>query len=382
VGIDYHTYPVLFVDDEEANRIVFQAVFGKEFEVLLARGGEEALELVEHRQVAVMIADQRMPGMSGVELIAAVRERCPEVVRVMVTAYADIRTAVDAINRGQVARFFSKPWNSVEVRGYLRTTLEIFHLNRQLEELQLRMLRSERLATLGLAASSIAHDLGNPLTTLLSGLDAVDLEIQGLCEELTDDLELGTRIHELQQVLRGCKSPADEIVRVLKAVRRSIHAESHREPVRLVTVVEAALRLLRSELVQRARLRVNLDPEVTVLGDAAELMQVAINLLANAAGALPFGRQNEHRIEVQLRAIDGAAELVVTDTGCGIPPELHGRIFEPLFTTRVEQGGTGLGLAIAKRIVDAHGGRIEVVSAPGQGATFSVWLPRQLTPSG
>jgi len=165
---------------------------------------------------------------------------------------------------------------------------------------------------------------------------------------------------------------------VLKAVRRSIHAERRREPVTLATVAEASLRLLRGELAKRARLRVACDAEVAVLGDAAELMQVVLNLLVNAAGALPIGRQNEHRIEVRIEAEGEQAVLAITDTGCGIPAELHARIFEPLFTTRVEDGGTGLGLSIVKRIVEAHAGTIGVESTPGGGSTFTVRLPRHL----
>ena len=112
-----------------------------------------------------------------------------------------------------------------------------------------------------------------------------------------------------------------------------------------------------------------------MLGDAAELMQVVLNLLANAAAALPFGEQNRHQIEVRVEAVEGEAVLTVADSGCGIPPELHTKIFEPLYTTRVDDGGTGLGLSIVKRIVDAHQGTIAVKSTPGGGATFTVRLP-------
>jgi signal transduction histidine kinase len=373
VLVDVRADALLFIDDEETNRIVFQAVFGHEFQVIPGRGAD-VLELIDaHRPALVMIDQRTLAADAG--LLDAGRERCPDAVWVLIVDYAELRAAVDAINRGKVARYFSRPWNSVELRSYLRTTLEIHGLNQRLRELQLEMLRSERLATLGLAASSIAHDLGSPVTSLLSCLDAVDLELQELRHELASDAELCARLGELQELLRACQTPTDEIVRVLKAVRRSIRSEHRREPVVLAAIVDAALRLLRGELVKRARVRVSCDPELTVLADAAELMQVTLNLLANAVAALPFGKQHEHRIEVRVEARDGHAELAVTDTGCGIAPELHAKIFKPLFTTRGDDGGTGLGLSIAKRIVDAHAGTIEVVSAPGEGSTFTVRLP-------
>jgi signal transduction histidine kinase len=377
VATDYRAYPVLFVDDEEANRFVFQAVFGQEFDVVLAESGAEALRLVGERRPAVLIADQRMPDMTGVELIEAVRARSPEVVRVIVTAYADIRAAVDAINRGEVARYFSKPWNSVELRSYLRTTLEIFHLNRRTEELQLRLLRSERLATLGLAASSIAHDLRGPLTTLLGGLDALDLLLQDLVDDPPPAAEMAERVRSPLQILHECRTPADEIVRVLKAVRRSIRSERRSEQVALKGVVEGAARLLRGEIAARATLHLECDARAVVCGDAAELTQLVINLLANATSALPVGRQHENRIEVRVESRPEGALLAVRDTGCGIGAAQAERIFEPLFTTRSD--GTGLGLAIVKRIVEDHRGAIDVASEPGRGATFTVRLPAPAT---
>jgi CheY-like chemotaxis protein len=99
--IDYLKYPVLFVDDDESNRVIFQANFGDDFNIILAKDGHEALKLLYDISPAVLVTDQRMPGMTGVELAEIVRRDKPEVVRMIITAYADIQAAIDAINRAK-----------------------------------------------------------------------------------------------------------------------------------------------------------------------------------------------------------------------------------------------------------------------------------------
>ena len=376
MAIDYSQYPVLFVDDEEPNRIVFRASFGQDFQTLLASNAEEALAILRETPVAVMIADQRMPGMSGVELAEKVRVDYPDVIRIIITAYTDIQAAIDAINRGQVARYISKPWNSTEVRNYLRSAIDLYQLTRRVQELQGQVLRAERLATLGLAASSIAHDMGGPVACLLNDLDGMEQELESLLEEGGYEAKVTDRLHELLDVAQCCKSSVEEISRILSAVRGSIRSRPRREPVPLITVVRTATKLTQTEVVHKAAFRVDCDPEVAVEGDGAELTQVMINLLMNAANAIPYGHQMENTIELWVGVEQDQAVIKVRDTGCGIPPEILNKIFEPLFTTRLEEGGTGLGLSISKRIVDSHNGTIAVDSTIGKGTVFTVKFPR------
>jgi CheY-like chemotaxis protein len=140
--------------------------------------------------------------------------------------------------------------------------------------------------------------------------------------------------------------------------------------------LEAAIRLARNEIRHRARLEVRIGDLPLVEAGAHELGQVFLNLLLNAAQAIPEGRAEENLIEVLAdRTAEGAASVRIRDTGVGIPPHVLERIFEPFFTTKPLGVGTGLGLAIAHRIVVDAGGRIEVETQLGRGSAFRVILP-------
>ncbi|MBX3162099.1 MAG: sigma-54-dependent Fis family transcriptional regulator [Deltaproteobacteria bacterium] len=124
-------YPILVVDDEQDNLDAFRFNFRKTFDILTASGGAEALQILAEKEVAVVVTDQRMPKMTGVELLREVRNRQPEAVGIILTAFTDVDVLVEAINLGQVYRYITKPWDAKEVRGVLVYALERFHLTRE-----------------------------------------------------------------------------------------------------------------------------------------------------------------------------------------------------------------------------------------------------------
>ena len=143
----------------------------------------------------------------------------------------------------------------------------------------------------------------------------------------------------------------------------------------MARALETALNLARSDLRQRARVETRMAPVQAVLGDESRLSQVFLNLLVNAAQAIPEGRPGEHVVRVTLEPGEGLVVVTVEDTGCGIPAANLRRIFDPFFTTKPIGIGTGLGLAISHGIVAALGGEIDVTSEPGRGSTFRVSVP-------
>jgi DNA-binding NtrC family response regulator len=130
VSLDVKRYPILVVDDEQDNLDAFRFNFRKTFDILTASGGAEALQVLEDKEVAVVITDQRMPKMTGVELLREVRVRQPEAVGIILTAFTDVDVLIEAINLGQVYRYITKPWDAKEVRGVLQYAIERFHLQR------------------------------------------------------------------------------------------------------------------------------------------------------------------------------------------------------------------------------------------------------------
>ena len=157
---------ILYVDDEIENLIVFQATFEEHFNVVTANSGQEALDLLEARPFPVVIADQRMPRMTGAELFEIMRQRYPHTKRVMLTGYADSKAMLDSINQGQVFYFVKKPWEQDVVFSILVRAIEAYDLSISNMAMTDRLVVADRCAMLGRSAAQLAHEMGNQLCML------------------------------------------------------------------------------------------------------------------------------------------------------------------------------------------------------------------------
>ncbi len=241
---------------------------------------------------------------------------------------------------------------------------------RKLEELRAQLALSERLASIGTLAAGVAHEINTPLAYVLANLAFARERLPALDDARLPD---GPALAEsLSEALDGAKRVA-AIVRDLQTFSRS--EEQAIRPVDLGSVASSALSLAANELKHRARAIVDLGGLPPVLATEARLGQVLLNLVINAAHAIPEGdvASNEVRIGGWR---DGEAIVVeVSDTGSGIPPEIRDRIWDPFFTTKPVGQGTGLGLWVCRRIVTALGGTIELAPSTGRGATIRMRLP-------
>jgi PAS domain S-box-containing protein len=238
-------------------------------------------------------------------------------------------------------------------------------LRRQMQELQsaqARLVQSAKMVAIGELAAAVAHELNNPLTSVL-----------GYSELLLRDTDADETVrNDLSTIAAEARRARDIVSDLLTFARQT---ESILEPADLNQVLQQALNLIRRQIAMR---RVDLDesyaadlPRIPL--HASRLKQVFLNLITNALDAMPRGGT----LAVStLRAGDGVA-VRFADTGIGIPQDHLGRIFEPFFTTKPTGRGTGLGLSVSLGIVQEHGGRIDVESQEGQGSTFTVWLPEQ-----
>jgi two-component system NtrC family sensor kinase len=215
------------------------------------------------------------------------------------------------------------------------------------------------LAATGRLAATLAHEINNPLQTIYNCLQLM-LNFQLEPDEQRNYL---TTMSEEIQRLTGI------VTRTLDFARRS---QPEMRPAPLNAVVEKVLALTGKYLQHRhIVLRRELAPDLPpILANPDELAQVLLNLVLNAADAMPEGGTLYVTSEM---AENGWVAASFMDTGCGIPPENLGRIFEPFFSTK--EGGTGLGLDVSRQITERHGGRISVESEVGKGSTFTVWLP-------
>ncbi len=239
-------------------------------------------------------------------------------------------------------------------------------------KLEAQLRRAQRLESVGTLAGGVAHDLNNALAPILMATELLRLELPA---GASNDLGL---------IEDGARRSADLVKQLLSFAKG---AEGERLPVQLRPLVKEMERLVRSTFPKNIELRVECQKRLPViLGDATQLHQVLLNLLLNARDAMPDG--GTLSLDMRSATVDASMEteilnvapgryvvLRVTDSGTGIPPELLDRIFDPFFTTKDADKGTGLGLATSMGIIKGHSGFIRVYSTPGQGTTFSVYLP-------
>ncbi|PTL78827.1 ATP-binding protein [Vitiosangium sp. GDMCC 1.1324] len=239
------------------------------------------------------------------------------------------------------------------------------------KQMQARLLLADRLSSLGTLAAGVAHEINNPLAFVLSNLGFLQEECQLLAKELP-----GERLREVEDVLRETRHGADRVRHIVRDLRTLSRDEGEQlSDVDVCGVVESSLGLVRNELRYKARLVKDLEPVPRVRASEGRLGQVLLNLLINAAQALPVGQPERNEVCVRVRAVAERVVIEVRDSGSGIAPEVRDRIFDPFFTTKPVGMGTGLGLSICHGIVTGMGGEISVESELGRGSTFRISLP-------
>jgi two-component system sensor histidine kinase/response regulator len=374
------TETVLYVDDDTANLVVLKATCQDEFDVITASSGPEGLDILKEREVAVLLVDQRMPGMNGVEVFEIAQQLYPDTIRILITAYSDLTDAISAINRGQIRRYIRKPWDPEELKAVLREAIDTYQIRRKIVQLETRLIETERTYALGVVAASVAHELRNPLAAMVMGLDLAQLRLDQLVGELRrgDSVEQShvEAVRKVRHQLDEIAKATDQVSEITKGMELGHRRRDEDVQADLGEIVELTLTFVRAALLKRAQLEVETTACPPVKGSPNKLSQVMTNLLVNAMQALPDRPRSDNRISVTLTtdATGRWVRLAVADNGEGIPDSVRGHIFDPFFTTKT-QGGTGLGLAISKRIVEEVGGHIEVESQPGSGTTFVVELP-------
>jgi PAS domain S-box-containing protein len=240
------------------------------------------------------------------------------------------------------------------------------------KKLQEQLMTSDRMASVGTLAAGVAHEINNPLTVVLANLELAQSDLDGLAMRLGGDAV--RHLAEKCRYAQDAASRVAQIVRDLKIFSRS--EEDLRQAVELQPILESAVRMAWNEIRHRARLVKDYQPVPRVAGNEARLGQVFLNLLVNAAQAIPEGHAELNEISVSIRP-DGPGKVLVEirDTGAGMPPEVLRRLFTPFFTTKPVGIGTGLGLSICHRIITGMEGEIRVESQVGRGSSFRILLP-------
>jgi len=379
---------VLVVDDEpDVLRSVYD-LLRIDYEVVTCQRASKALDhLKAVTDVAVILSDQRMPGMTGIELLQQARLIRPETTRLLFTAYADIHTVIDAINRGHVFRYITKPWGAEELESVIRQAVErhdmIIEKNQLLAELQTanaKLAEANRLKGIFLEVAS--HELNTPVTVVLGLTDLWKLS-------LTNDAT-GPERQWVERINAAARRLAKTVQRMFKLVEnREFGQTLNLETVELEPLVREAIEELTPYLeARKQRVEVEIEPQFgSIDADSSKIMDILINLLANAIKFTP----DSGTIRVQAQSLEGNPEwvrVVIKDEGVGVHPSEQQYLFEPFFTGfdtlhhssgdyQFGKRGIGLGLCLVKTLVELHGGRVEVQSTPDRGSSFGFLLPRR-----
>ena len=345
-------------------------------------GSERALEAMREEAPDLLISDLGMPGMDGLELLRRARRIAPHSARIVLTGFADKDSAIRAINEAGVYQFVEKPWDNDQLlvtvqnaidraalERELHQTIEALRgrnleLERTLAELrdaQDRLVAAERLAAVGRLASGVAHEIGNQLSLL------------GYAELLAERFHGQPDIKELTDPLLAARRRMSNMVASIREFVRGGGAQTYtRERQFLAPIVDEALSILRFETAMKLRKieKRPFDLEAAAVVNREKVLQVLINLIRNAIQATKEGG----RIRLGVSERDDEVMVEVEDDGIGIEPADLPQIWEPFFSTKGE-AGTGLGLGICRRIIEEHGGTIDVSSSPGEGARFTIRLP-------
>ncbi len=361
---------ILLVEDDEAVReaIVDQLEDAGYSVAAVATGAQALMLLREGRPIDLIVFDLRLPVMDGWEFRIQQKGDL-KLRRIPVIAMSgDASSKAAAVDADA---FLQKPFKEAALSG------EIDRLLRQEQRRAEQVAQMERLASLGMVAAGIGHEINNPLAYVLLNL-----------QHALDDLERGrlspSEVATTRKILGDAREGAERIRNIVRDLGTFARiGKERREAVDLHGALDLAVKMSRNELRHRGTLVKQIGPAPLVDGDESRLGQVFVNLLVNAAHSLDEIKKdhNEVRLVVSTDA-DGRAVVEVSDTGKGIAEADLPRIFEPFFTTKGNVGGTGLGLAMAYETIRKYGGDIQVQSTPGVGTTFRVVLQPWISTNG
>jgi C4-dicarboxylate-specific signal transduction histidine kinase len=396
------SYRLLVVDDEPLALNLAKRVFETESDIALhsATSAVRALEMAMVHDIDLVITDQRMPEMTGLQFLARVREVRPRALRVLLTAFPDTSVALKAINEGLLYRFILKPWEPEDMRVTVRRALETKRLSDEHDRLvnQLKtsyddLVQSEHMAALGRLSAGIGYELKTAVEPLHASIGELGVEVARLVDTaraasraIQQDFApqeiaaLKDAVVRATPELSGSAEKSMEKVRAgcahLDALARGIQgytAAGEPEPFDINQAVLSAMQLLSHRLRQAVRLERDLQAIPLVRCRGPEITQVVLNLLSNAADAVQ--KVSQPTIQVRTRKDGSRVRLEVADNGAGFDPVVAQQIFRPFSLGRGPGEDRGFGLSICKSIVESHGGNIEAGAEGGKGTRFIVTLP-------
>jgi signal transduction histidine kinase/ActR/RegA family two-component response regulator len=393
---------VLLVEDSEDDAELVMGELrqgGYNLDVVRVETAAEMAAALREGGRDLVISDYALPTFSAPLAFQVLRDSGVDLPFVMVSGTVGEEVAVELMRIG--IHDFVLKGNLRRLTTVIRREMRDAAMRRDQVKIRQQLVISERMASVGTLAAGVAHEINNPLSVVVGNLDymAADLarvgDLVGRIGRARPDEATGgaggveantpealalhgieTSLADVAQCLTDAQQAADRVRIIVRDLRLFSRADEEvRGPVDVRRVLDSSLSMARNEIRHRANVRRNYGDVPSVDGNEARLGQVFLNLIVNAAQAMPEGKSTENQIVVTTRAAAGQVLIEISDSGAGIPPDVLPRIFDVFFTTKPIGVGTGLGLSICHRIVTAIGGTIAIDSQVGAGTTVRVALP-------
>lgn len=397
---------IIFADDDIiARKLVMKLLVDTEFDILLAKDGKEAWDLLNRSGARVIVTDWVMPEMNGLDLCKKIREEYREnyIYIILITSRGDKEDTIEGLKAG-ADDFIVKPLNVGELSARIRSGIRIIKLEDNFKQASAQLHQSEKMASVGQLAAGVAHEINNPtgfVSSNLKTLDGYQKELNTLlkhyrevkelirnCKEndlpalingpLHDldqeekDMDIDYLLSDSEDLIRESRDGLERIKKIVMDLKDFAHpGEDTMQEADINACLDSTLNVISNEIKYRAEVKKNYGNLPSLLCYPQQLNQVFMNIIINAAQAIePMG-------EIVITTMKGPKGITIKirDNGCGIKKENQSKIFDPFFTTKEVGKGTGLGMNVAYNIVKKHNGTIDLRSEVGKGTEFTIVLP-------
>lgn len=352
------TIRVLYIDDEENNLTAFKAGFRRQYEIYTATSATDGQKILENVDIQVIIADQKMPKITGVDFFKSISKTHPDPVRILLTGYTDIEALADAINHGDIYRYITKPWNDLELHNSIKNAYDAY-----VAKIELRDKIAELEKTndeLNRFIYSISHELRAPLVSAMGIVNVVKME--GLYDSCG----------EYWGLIETCANKLDYYIQKTLQYYKNHKTTSDISSVDFNRLIQELIDLY-SYTDKDTHFHVEIRQNTEFYGDAFRIEVILGNLISNA---IKYQKEDEtnKKVVISVDVQREAVEIVISDNGMGILNEHLEKIFTQFFKAKTNQG-TGLGLFIVKEALNKINGKIAVSSGLSEGTTFKITIP-------
>jgi two-component system sensor histidine kinase/response regulator len=361
---------ILIIDDEEPIRDGCLQVLEKSgYAVLAAADGSEGIRIAREAKPDIALIDLKMPQLSGMEVIEILSRDLPDMVLIVITGYATIVSAVEAVQKGTFD-YLPKPFSPDRLRLAVQRAIE--HRNLKIEA---KRLREEKERMEKSFITFVSHEMRSPLVVIRQYIES----LKAVAGDRFDK-EIADIIERCRCRILGLETMVEHWLDISKLSENAF--AGNKKPLGLLELIKRSTEEMAPLCMANSlQLEITDMPEKIpeILGDAESLLRVFTNIIGNAAKYTP----ENGRISISAKSDDYHVTVRISDTGAGIPADKLPFIFEPFYRARGKeerQRGSGLGLTFCKRIMELHGGEIAASSVEGQGSTFLLKFPTHMQP--